>query len=211
MVRRANYFQLASEYTEVFEKLINAYQQIGEALPRFDRLQNTFEDNSEFQRVLALVYADILEFNRRAYKFFRRRSWHIFFTSLWKDFASRFNGILERLARHRDLVDREASSLDIAEARTWRIQAQEDIEKREKLRFGCQLQDTITWLAVEDRLQEDELYRLAQRCQEGTCKWVLINPRLITWLGENDDEPVLWLQGIPGAGMYQSQITMQNG
>jgi hypothetical protein len=126
--------------------------------------------------------------------------------SLWTDFASRFNGILERLARHRDLVDREASSIDIAEARTWRIQAQEDIEKREKQRCGCQLQDTITWLAVDDRLQEDELYRLTERRQEGTCSWVLKNPRLAAWIDEKDDESVLWLKGIPGAGMHVSNF-----
>ncbi len=45
---------------------------IGEAMPRFDRLSAAFKDDTEFQQVLGLFYADILEFHRRAYKFFRR-------------------------------------------------------------------------------------------------------------------------------------------
>lgn len=58
---------------ESFESLISAYTQIAEALPRFDRLALTFKDNVQFENVLALVYVDILEFHRRAYKFFTRR------------------------------------------------------------------------------------------------------------------------------------------
>lgn len=65
--------QLASEYTSIFEKLVTAYAQIAEALPRFDRFEEAFRGNPAFQDVLAVVYADILEFHRRAYKFFRRR------------------------------------------------------------------------------------------------------------------------------------------
>jgi hypothetical protein len=42
-------------------------------MPRFDRLQQTFQDHPDFQRVLVMVYTDILEFHTRAYQLFRRR------------------------------------------------------------------------------------------------------------------------------------------
>lgn len=42
-------------------------------MPQFDRLESTFSDDPRFRMVLAMVYADIVEFHRRAYKFFRRR------------------------------------------------------------------------------------------------------------------------------------------
>ena len=42
-------------------------------MPRFDRLSSAFREDVDFQRVMALFYADILEFHRRAYKYFRRR------------------------------------------------------------------------------------------------------------------------------------------
>ena len=46
---------------------------IGEAMPRFDRLSAAFREDLEFQQVMGYFYEDILEFHRRAYKFFRRR------------------------------------------------------------------------------------------------------------------------------------------
>ena len=51
---------------------MDAYVKIADALPRFDRYSRTIAD-ADFQSILALVYTDILEFHRRAYKFFRRR------------------------------------------------------------------------------------------------------------------------------------------
>ena len=65
--------QLASEHISSLDALLEAYNQIAEALPRLDRYGVTFIDNPDFQKVLSLIYADILEFHRRAYKFFRRR------------------------------------------------------------------------------------------------------------------------------------------
>ncbi|RYN71715.1 hypothetical protein AA0117_g9282 [Alternaria alternata] len=99
-----------------FEKLIDAYGKIGDMLPRLDRLSNALVGDQNFQKVLALVFSDIVEFHRRAYKFVRRRSWTIFFGSMWAGFETRFNGILKDLAYHSELVDKEASAADIAEA-----------------------------------------------------------------------------------------------
>jgi hypothetical protein len=64
--------QIASQHTTSFDKLLSAYARIAESLPRFDRYSRSFSD-PDFQSVLALVYADIVEFHRRAYKFFRRK------------------------------------------------------------------------------------------------------------------------------------------
>lgn len=60
------------DYIGAFEKLIAAYGRIAENLPRFDRLSLAYRNNHDFQQVLAVVYSDILEFHRYAYKFFRK-------------------------------------------------------------------------------------------------------------------------------------------
>lgn len=135
-------------------------------------------------------------------------AWHIVFDSLWKDFGTRFNGILDSLARHRDLVDKEAMSIEILDARSLRIQEQHRLEQREKDRRVSQLQDSIAWLAVEDRILEDDLYRLSQRRQPGTCDWVLGISKLISWVADDDEEPILWLKGIPGAGRHPSETSV---
>ncbi|KAL1643556.1 hypothetical protein SLS58_004916 [Diplodia intermedia] len=72
---------LSSEYLSSFEKLIDAYAQIAETIPRFDRLSAAFQNEAGFQELLAMFYADILDFHRRAYKFF---PWQRFFDSSWE-------------------------------------------------------------------------------------------------------------------------------
>ncbi|KAI9640653.1 hypothetical protein NHQ30_010957 [Ciborinia camelliae] len=154
---------IASRHRDVFEALISAYADIGAALPRFDRYKKAFDDNVEFQLALAAVYTKILEFHQRAYKFLRRRAWHVIFLSLWKDFGSRFKGIIESLKEQQDFVDIEAASFNIVEAKESRIRMQqrqkrelEAIEEVEKNAKISRLQHSITWLTVDDRNQETE-------------------------------------------------------
>ena len=65
--------QITVDSMGAFEQLIEAYGKIGDVLPRLDRLSTALIQDSNFQKVLALVYADILEFHKLAYKFVRRR------------------------------------------------------------------------------------------------------------------------------------------
>ncbi|KAG4441376.1 hypothetical protein IFR05_003133 [Cadophora sp. M221] len=192
--------QLASDHPNVLDKLLEAYNQIAGTLPRFDRFQSAFHYDANVSQALALVYEDILEFHRNTYLFLKRGAWHIFFDSLWKDFGVRFLGILENLERHRDLVDREASAIAIIEAKKWRAKQQDNLERLEDERRDRQLQDCVSWLAIDDRGQEDALEKLSQRRQAGTCDWILKSLQLRTWVENQDAEPVLWLKGIPGAG-----------
>jgi hypothetical protein len=67
--------QITVDSISAFEKLIEAYGKIGDMLPRLDRLGNALVDDHNFQNVLALVYSDIIEFHRRAYKFVRKKCW----------------------------------------------------------------------------------------------------------------------------------------
>ena len=65
--------QIGQGHISALEKLVDAYAMIGEAMPRFDKLSAAFKDDGEFPQVMGLFYEDILEFHRRAYKFFRQR------------------------------------------------------------------------------------------------------------------------------------------
>ncbi|TVY65596.1 Vegetative incompatibility protein HET-E-1 [Lachnellula suecica] len=203
--------QLASQHGSVFESLLSAYSEIGAALPRFDRYEKAFKENLEFQNVLASVYANILDFHQRAYKFFRRRAWHLIFTSLWKDFQSRFQGIIDSLKKQRDFVDREAASIDIVEAKEHRLRTQQDMAHREKdwaerldqnerSAKSSQLRHSIEWLAVDEKNQEDSFARISHRRHDETCQWVMREAQMIEWVKNGSKRPVLWLNGKPGAG-----------
>lgn len=65
--------QVVSNHRDVFEALLSAYAKIGAVLPRLDRYGEAFSKNPEIQRVLASIYAAILDFHGRAYKFLRQR------------------------------------------------------------------------------------------------------------------------------------------
>ena len=97
-------------------------------------------------------------------------------------------------------MDKEALSISIVETRSWRKQAQLDLEKRDQERQASQFKDSVAWLAIESRIQEDDLDRLSRRRQPGTCEWILKVPKLASWISDDTAEPILWLKGIPGAG-----------
>ena len=65
--------QIASDYLGAFDKLLEAYDRIATTLPRIKELGEAFKDSPTLLSKLALYYADILEFHRRAYKFVTRK------------------------------------------------------------------------------------------------------------------------------------------
>ncbi|KAK5004662.1 hypothetical protein LTR28_008621, partial [Elasticomyces elasticus] len=210
--------QIASDYVTAFEKLIDAYGQIAETLPRFDRLSAALRETPDFQNVLAVVYADILEFHRRAYKFFTATGprlsdlwWRRFFNSAWSRFDDRFKGILDSLRKNADLVDREANSHQIVLMQDWRAKALEDIERRLQDNSKQQFVTVLNWLDAGKDEQENKLDTLAEKCHPGTCDWLFQQPKVISWLDHGSGPPVLWLKGKPGSGksVLCSQLVLE--
>jgi hypothetical protein len=130
-----------------------------------------------------------------------RVAWHVFFDSLWKSFDSRFNGILESLAKHKELLNKEVVTIDLVEARSWRAKQQEEIELRERRRSETYIHDAIAWLNISTTEQADELYKLLSKRLDGTCQWIFRNEKFKAWKDDAYGKPVLWVKGIPGAGM----------
>jgi len=124
------------------------------------------------------------------------------FDTLWKDFSSRFSSIIESLTRHRDLIDKEATSIDIAEARVWRVREQEELENRERDKRIQQLNRTVNWLSIDNSIHmpDDDLYRFSKTRLRGTCKWILRDQILVKWRETDENHRAMWMKGIPGAG-----------
>ena len=133
------------------------------------------------------------------------------FDSLWKTFNLRFQGILENLKKHRDLIDAEANAINIAEAkawrrtqlnyiRQWRIDRAYEIDKTEQERLASQTKEAVAWIGASEG-QEDILAKLSKACDSSHGHWILKEPIAVSWLGQDArDEPVIWLNGKPGAG-----------
>ena len=207
-------------------------------MPRFDKLSTAFKDDPGFLQVMSHFYEDILEFHRRAYKFFRKRgkphtpprptpppllflallkglsynrvAWKMVFDSLWKTFDSRFQAIIQSLRKHRDLIDQEASTINILEAKVWRVQQLEQIQqwraeraevldKAERERLAAQTREAVMWFGAGQE-QEDILARLLRACENTDGHWALRQPMIVSWLDQSRVNQFFWLHGEPGAG-----------
>ena len=105
------------------------------------------------------------------------------------------------------LEDRAARSRmleDIAERQRQMATILESNEQKSRL---SQFQNSITWLAADGKKQEAERYRKSTNKHFGTCKWIGQVPVMKRWLEDDISEPVVWLNGKPGAGMLSSSLT----
>jgi hypothetical protein len=141
-------------------------------------------------------------------------AWRLLFTSLWKDFGGRFSGIVNDLKKQSDFVDREAASIDIVESKASRAQHQEDIkqqrehalmllEERETDARISRKRHAVAWLSVDVRDQEQHYERISSRRHDETCKWVVKQLCMESWIRNDPKNPLLWLNGKPGAGKFR--------
>ena len=191
---------LARQYANVLETILQAYKDIGEALPRIDLLKKAFGETPNFQRVLALIYSDLLDFHQQVYKSFRRRGWNIWFAFDWGLFERRFKSILSRLAAHCAVADKEAAAIHFLESSRARAASRLEHEEYEERRCNQMTRDVFCWLSAEEDSQEEYLHRLADLRQPETCNWILSHEELRPWLDEKSGYPTIWMTAIPGAG-----------
>ncbi|KAM5354528.1 hypothetical protein ACJ41O_001175 [Fusarium nematophilum] len=201
--------QVASEFVEAFETIIKGYARIAEPLTRFAMIDRSFSSNTEVQQTLAIFYSDILKFHKEAYKFLRRSCWKVLFVTSWGRFQRRFDGIIEDLKAHEELVDKTANVVNIAEARemrdklqTWRLESLERLSKDEEEQTATQYQAIVGWLKLDDSSQStifDSIDTEAQKCP-GSCSWILSQPKIRAWMCCSRDTTFLILHGRPGSG-----------
>ncbi|KAJ4152324.1 hypothetical protein NW754_004119 [Fusarium falciforme] len=201
--------RIACEYVGAFEQIIKGYASIAESLKRFEVLSDVFIGNPEFQQTLAVFYADILEFHKHAYKFVRRSGWKLMFVTSWGRFERKFSNILEDLNRHGSLIDQEANALNIVEAkkmrediRTWREESQSQLSREETKQGAKQFEAIASWLKINESDQLTIFDSISSEVTEyqGTCGWILKNPKVSSWFQNKQDTPTLWLQGSAGTG-----------
>lgn len=141
------------------DSILQAFNDIAAVLPRVDRLKATFQEDGRFNEVIGLIYSDIIDFHQRAYKFFRCKGWHFWFTFNWGLFERRFKSILHRLSSHCDLVDREAAAIHFSEMKNFRDKRQLEEEASEQYRQEKMAESVFRWLsaAEDDQVRQTSL------------------------------------------------------
>lgn len=193
------------------EKILQAFSDMADVLPRLDRLKATFPQDTNFNQVVGLIYSDIIEFHQRAYKFFRRKAWHLWFAFDWGLFERRFNLILQKLASHCDLLDKEAAAAHFSEMKHFRDKRQLEEDAFEQKRQNQMARDVFRWLSAAEDQQEEHLQRISDKRQPETCNWVLKDPQMRPWIEDDSGDAIVWMTGIPGAGKsFLCSLLVQN-
>ena len=182
------------------ESILQAFSDIADVLPRLDRLKATFPEDTNFNQAVGLIYSDIIEFHQRVYKFFRRKAWHIWFAFDWGLFERRFKQILQKLAYHCNLLEKEAAAAHFSEMKQFRDKNQLEVDMFERQRSNQMAGEVFSWLSAAEDEQEAHLNRNSDKRQIETCNWVLKDPQMRPWIEDDSGDAVLWMTGIPGAG-----------
>lgn len=121
---------------------------------------------------------------------------------MWKDFGTKFNGILKSLGRHKQLVECRATLSQYRmyqeDIRELNSKLDEQIAEEQKKKMNA----VREWLAVGSQPQEDhDGYRDIRLEFPSTGHWILKHESITDWMDADvPTSPLAWLTGIPGAG-----------
>ncbi|TRX94186.1 hypothetical protein FHL15_004954 [Xylaria flabelliformis] len=189
-----------------FDKLLDVYDRIGNAIPGLLQYQTAFEKYPPLATVLEDYYADILAFHQEALSVFRRPRWKELFHSTWKTFDSKFGPILQSLKNRHELLESEKGSATLYEIQRLR-QDISDIYAKERNR-------TVRADAEKHRREVRDIrekleapnYRIDQemstedRHGHGSGTWIFEDPSFCSWSNKDaSGHSVLYVNGIPGA------------
>jgi hypothetical protein len=173
------------------------------------------------RKVLEMMYSDILEFHQRAVRFFSDKGefllctdlnrrllilqgtvWRQIFKSIWKDFKTRFQHILDRLREHRVLIESQATLLHFQQYQADRVRLLHSLDKSEEDKHDKKYKEVLEWISGAKFMVDHESACDVRSEYPDSGHWILKNNKLQNW--RHADTPIsslLWLNGIPGAGM----------
>lgn len=185
---------------------MDLYGEIGELLPLFQQHEELFSNDSYIPTILPMVYKDILEIHQLALKYFQKRFWKQLFSATWATFKSKFVVRIERMRRHRELIESHAG---LAQVRECRNNRDEDDRRREDetqtriLKEQLEKRRTVSlWLNGTNMDNEQHKLHKIRVNYPRTGRWLFADEFFKRWL--DPDFPtlptLLWLNGQPGAG-----------
>ena len=172
------------------------------------------------RHVLVMLYKDILDFHKNAMQCFKQLSkfsemivsgnvrfkwdtdWKSFFKALWIAFTPDINNIASNLRRHKSLIEGGVSIKVFEEIQNIRQFAIIAFEKQIKDQAVRHRDEVQTWLCAFDCETQQQDHRETRKVCKDPGRWLIDDPEFDKWFSsEYCSNPLLWLNGIPGAGM----------
>jgi hypothetical protein len=156
--------------------------------------------------VLPLVYKDILDVHRLALKYFNKRLWQQLFSATWKTHKTKFGGLIERMKRHHELVESQATLSQIREFQEARARDERRLEDEVNNEDLRRQKDVYAWLKPTNMDNDQYVLKNLRARYPRTGQWLLKNEIFEKWLDPKFPTlpTLLWLNGQPGAGMFAS-------
>ncbi|KAF3937505.1 hypothetical protein ABW19_dt0203918 [Dactylella cylindrospora] len=180
---------VASTKVETLDKLLGAYEEIGEVLHGVDKYDKLFRNYPDIRRILEIYFYDVLEFHHEVLEVFVKPD-------------EKLTAVLEGVNDTRDFMENTLQGL------LTEIKAKLDDLKQTANGTHQQQQESLTKqrLSVKAKLgvlkhDADQRSALAQHYSPRSGTWVLDSPTFKSWLnGCTQPDSVLYLNGIPGSG-----------
>ncbi|KAK0701292.1 hypothetical protein B0H67DRAFT_558761 [Lasiosphaeris hirsuta] len=215
--------QIGSSLSEAFTELLSVYENLGEELPLLGQYELLFSQSGDMRRALSHLYKGVLDFHKRALKYFLQPMWKQLWQATWKTYRSQFDDILGGVQRHKhlivsqatllhiqasqiDKIQRDKEFLDIQEERKRRDkQFQEIAEAESNRRFremNARYREVAGWLRSANVQNDQHEYSDVRAGYPNSGHWFLNNKTFKAWFDPmcQTIPPLLWLSGIPGAG-----------
>ncbi|ROV93245.1 hypothetical protein VPNG_09534 [Cytospora leucostoma] len=198
---------VAKNHLDAIDKLLDAYSQVGAAIPGLVVYQSAFEKYPPLAGILEDYYSDILQFHEAALEVFKRPRWKELLKSAWKNFDTDLQPILQSMKQRRDWLESEklsASLFELATVREHISGLQEDI-KQKTIRKKLE-NHKFCVSRIREKLQAPDYYvdqEVATENRGGSTSgaWVLQCQEFLEWNCQTTEvNGILYINGLPGAG-----------
>lgn len=130
-------------------------------------------------------------------------AWRILIRSTWKEFQTRFRGILANLEKARWVFEECDNGITYQMYIRKRLESEQTYQNLTMEEHEMKMKMVQTWLAGNGYLEDDhQHYQDTRNNYPGTASWILDHPNLKDWLSFDDkaSTPIMWMTGVPGAG-----------
>ncbi|KAI9665474.1 MAG: hypothetical protein M1831_001616 [Alyxoria varia] len=185
--------QATRNHVDLFNALLESYDEIGEYLPLLKNYQRLLQNDTQLRATIKSVYEDILKFHYLATKRFAQGKRKKLIQAIWKTSRTDFNPILESLKRHKFLLDTQEFRLKLEGT------ARENTRREEQER----LREVHAWIGYDYVAEDDQEHfeNIRSYVVQDSGRWALERPQYKQWASSGRQmSPLLWLNGIPGAG-----------